>query len=386
MAFDLHANLAISTVVTPPSPASSGTTLTVTAGHGAYFAAVPCNATVWPLVQMPNPVTAEIVRITARVGDTLTITRAQEGTSPRTIVAGDVIAVTITMKTLTDLEAGTNFPNLSTTGLLTVTGLGLHAFSASGTGFNRLDLRNMTAGVSNGAQFNIGNDTDPQATQLITLSSTYASAGDLVASGSALRANQPGGLRLSATHAAGPIVFLSGGTLERMRLSASGTLGIGITPSATVLLDIGPRASTDGIRTRASSAGNIGAYAEHSVNATNGYVAYFQNTGAGNGLLLSNAGAWAAISDRRRKRDIRATALDVLSLRRLQPSTFIWELDPTRTQRLGFIAQEVAEVYPTLVSEAPDGFLALEVTGLIAPLVAGWQQHDARLAALEARR
>lgn len=76
----------------------------VTAGHGTRFPAVPFNATVWASGALPDPTNAEIVRVTAISTDTLTITRAQEGTSARSIVAGDLIAATITTKTLEDAE------------------------------------------------------------------------------------------------------------------------------------------------------------------------------------------------------------------------------------------------------------------------------------------
>jgi len=113
MSFDAHRNLAISTVALAPSPATSGTSLGVTNGEGARFPAAPFNATVWPAGQAPTPVNAEVVRVTARAGDTLTIARAQEGTAARSIVAGDLIAETITAKAFTDLESGANFPQLS---------------------------------------------------------------------------------------------------------------------------------------------------------------------------------------------------------------------------------------------------------------------------------
>lgn len=104
MSIDAHANLAISAVATAPSPATSGTSLVVTTGHGARFPAVPFNATIWPTASVADPTNAEIVRVTARSTDTLTITRAQEGTSARTVVVGDQIAASITAKTLTDTE------------------------------------------------------------------------------------------------------------------------------------------------------------------------------------------------------------------------------------------------------------------------------------------
>lgn len=104
---DAHANFAYSLVATAPSPATSGTSLVVTAGQGTRFPAVPFNATIWPVNTIPTPANAEIVRVTARSTDTLTITRAQESTTARTVVVGDQIAATITAKTFTDIENST---------------------------------------------------------------------------------------------------------------------------------------------------------------------------------------------------------------------------------------------------------------------------------------
>lgn len=109
---DAHKNFAYSTVATAPSPATSGTSLVVETGDGALFPAAPFNATVWPAGAQPLSTNAEIVRVTARSTDTLTITRSQESSSARSIVTGDQIAASITAKTLTDAElnSGTSFP------------------------------------------------------------------------------------------------------------------------------------------------------------------------------------------------------------------------------------------------------------------------------------
>jgi hypothetical protein len=101
---DSHKNFAYSTVATAPSPATSGTSLVVASGTGALFPTVPFNATIWPTAVNPSATNAEIVRVTAISTDTLTITRAQESTSARTVVIGDQISATITAKTLTDVE------------------------------------------------------------------------------------------------------------------------------------------------------------------------------------------------------------------------------------------------------------------------------------------
>lgn len=103
---DTYANFAYSTVATAPSPATSGTTIVIASGDGAKFPAVPFNAVVWPAGASPLSSNAEIVRVTARSTDTLTVTRTQEGTSARTIVAGDQIMQAVTAKTLTDVLAG----------------------------------------------------------------------------------------------------------------------------------------------------------------------------------------------------------------------------------------------------------------------------------------
>jgi len=101
---DAHKNFAYSTVATAPSPATSGTSLVVASGHGARFPSVPFNATIWPSSSVPTPANAEIVRVTAISTDTLTITRAQESSTARSVIVGDQIAATITNQTLTDIE------------------------------------------------------------------------------------------------------------------------------------------------------------------------------------------------------------------------------------------------------------------------------------------
>lgn len=106
MSFDNHKNFAYSTVATAPSPATSGTSLVVAAGDGAKFPTTPFNVVIWPANSQPTVANAEIVRVTAIASDTFTITRAQEQTLARSVVVGDQIANNITVKGLTDIEAG----------------------------------------------------------------------------------------------------------------------------------------------------------------------------------------------------------------------------------------------------------------------------------------
>jgi hypothetical protein len=101
---DAHKNFAYSTVATAPSPASSGTSLVVSTGDGTKFPGVPFNATIWPSGAQPLTTNAEIVRVTAISTDTLTIVRAQESSSARSVVIGDQIAATITAQSMDDCE------------------------------------------------------------------------------------------------------------------------------------------------------------------------------------------------------------------------------------------------------------------------------------------
>jgi hypothetical protein len=106
MAFDAHANFGVSSVAVAPSPATTGTSLTVATGEGTRFPAAPFNVTLAPAGVLATPANAEIVRVTARSGDVLTITRAQEGSVARAVVVGDLCVASITAKALQDIETG----------------------------------------------------------------------------------------------------------------------------------------------------------------------------------------------------------------------------------------------------------------------------------------
>ena len=100
---DALKNFAVSLVATAPSPATSGTSLVVTAGQGSYFPATPFDATIWPSGVQPTNTNAEIVRVTNVSTDTFTITRAQYGTTAQSIAVGYQIAQTVDANLLNQL-------------------------------------------------------------------------------------------------------------------------------------------------------------------------------------------------------------------------------------------------------------------------------------------
>jgi hypothetical protein len=101
---DLRKNFAYSTIAVAPSPATSGTSLTVKAGEGTLFATPPFNAVVWPSNSNPTVYNAEVIRVGAVSTDTLTIARSQEGSTAQPIGVGYQIMAGLTNKTLTDIE------------------------------------------------------------------------------------------------------------------------------------------------------------------------------------------------------------------------------------------------------------------------------------------
>lgn len=105
--FDNKANFIYSTVLIAPSPATTGTTLSVQVVDGANFpdpTTYNYNLVVFPADTYPTVANAEVVRVTAKSSNQLTITRGQEGTSARTILVGDQVMLAPTAKTLTDIE------------------------------------------------------------------------------------------------------------------------------------------------------------------------------------------------------------------------------------------------------------------------------------------
>ena len=74
---------------------SVATTLVLQAGYGDSMPAVPFFLTITPAGQLSTMGNSEIVRVTARTGDTLTIERAQKGTTYRAFSIGDIVSNSI---------------------------------------------------------------------------------------------------------------------------------------------------------------------------------------------------------------------------------------------------------------------------------------------------
>ncbi|MDO8594908.1 MAG: tail fiber domain-containing protein, partial [bacterium] len=212
----------------------------------------------------------------------------------------------------------------------------------------------------------------------------------------------------------------SGNITERMRIKGDGNVGIGTTsPTAHLTLD-----GTTQREIRLSStvgSNQVGLFSAYSNTQRVGYLSFGLSTNAAGlgdsilyhdvtseqlfvqnrtgGVYLNNGDtAWNANSDQRLKQNITGlestSGLD--SILRLNPVTFNWKdagQNNSVGMQIGFIAQEVQQVFPGLVktsgnstityadgsTEIVTDTLGLNMTGLIPPMVKSIQEIGQRI-------
>jgi hypothetical protein len=89
-----YSNFSYGTVLTAPTPAASGTSLVLNSGEGTNFKTGW--VWIWPPSVQPLSSNAEIAQLTNISTDTLTIVRAQQGTSAKSIAVGWQVAQGLT--------------------------------------------------------------------------------------------------------------------------------------------------------------------------------------------------------------------------------------------------------------------------------------------------
>jgi trimeric autotransporter adhesin len=107
-----------------------------------------------------------------------------------------------------------------------------------------------------------------------------------------------------------------------------------------------------------------------------------------NGNAVTMAGAWYIASDKRYKQDIKKMENVSEKLGRLNGYTYKFsevifkdKSNWNTKGQLGFIAQEMQEVFPELVMQNKDGYLAVNYQGLVPVLVEGFKEQQATIAA-----
>ena len=152
---------------------------------------------------------------------------------------------------------------------------------------------------------------------------------------------------------------------EAMRIETNGVIGIGTA---------GPNASTKvhivGSSTDANSALDL-QKGSGTTTTSQVFVRFFAPTATGsitaNGV---SAATFTAYSDRRLKENIEMLPCQLENICKLKPSEFDFIGYPEgEGHQIGFIAQDMQEVYPDVVSEGKNGMLQ----------ISGWSKTEARL-------
>jgi hypothetical protein len=169
---------------------------------------------------------------------------------------------------------------------------------------------------------------------------------------------------------------------ERMRIDSSGRVLVGTTAQqgANSQLTISSSSSTNSptaawIGTQyASDVGNAALYVgkfDNNTTTSQIFVKFtVNNTNTASGQINANgasAAAFGSWSDKRLKENITQLPSQLANICALNPSEFDYK-DGSGHQ-IGFIAQEMQEVYPDVVGEGENGML----------MVTGWSKTEARL-------
>jgi hypothetical protein len=182
---------------------------------------------------------------------------------------------------------------------------------------------------------------------------------------------------------------------QAMTLTSAGNLLVGTTTEALECnLSLGPKSTIEGGQ-MVLQKGTSQTYATHLDNYEDKFrLLYGTNTGT-TGINLSiyhSSGNYSFsgsnVSDRRLKTNINTLSLNAIEkINALISKSYNMIANP-ETTRYGFIAQEVQEILPDLITgtESENDVLGLDYNGILAVLVKAVQELSAKVAALEAQQ
>lgn len=285
-------------------------------------------------------------------------------------LAGPIVSLTGASSIGGNLSVGgtiTNYTAISTYGPLQVQNPG----TAAGT---RTDLY-------------VGNNANPSMLDIVTYNSNWVTSAVFDVANSTLFYQAGAGLTFVAAGAGAPIDLWTGGQ-RRVRIATSGELLVGA--AATQLFSAIMSVQADlSVRAQILALQNLSSSVQ-----TNQFQLFLNYQGGGAGTIQQTgltSVSFGTSSDRRLKED-HGVAGDLSALRAVVVHDFAWIADG-RIDR-GVFAQEAAALFPRAIvpgtdERSPEGALVTpwmaDYSKFVPDLIVGWQEHDARIAALEAR-
>jgi len=172
-------------------------------------------------------------------------------------------------------------------------------------------------------------------------------------------------------------------TNERVRIDSSGNLLVGTTSTLGAGVVLSPSASTPlvGVTGSASSGGSTYTLYSTGASAYRFYVDF-------GGTVHATSTSITAISDQSLKTNIKPLETGLAEVMKLQPRRFDW-INGDATNVAGFIAQEVQEILPDLVSDfkysETETKLGLKMGDILPTLVKAIQEQQAIIEQLKAK-
>ena len=178
------------------------------------------------------------------------------------------------------------------------------------------------------------------------------------------------------TYSAGDIKLQTNGS-ERMRIDSSGNVLVGTTTAPNIAGAIHvANSSGHGLQiTNTSASKNRRIYM-----GSSGRLYFWNGTNEG---YLSDAGAWTNASDERLKNNIRNIEYGLNTVLSTKPRHY--ERNDVEGTYIGFVAQELQNIIPEVVSGNPDKQLGIDYGSLVAVSFKAIQEQQTIIQELEAR-
>ena len=171
----------------------------------------------------------------------------------------------------------------------------------------------------------------------------------------------------------GGVNFRSNSVTSRMYINSSGDVLIGTTTSPSAYGKVAIRGTNQGLTIQdAVSNGYRSLYFQ------SGNLYFYNGTNEG---YLSSGGTWVNASDVTLKKDVKEIEYGLKEVMELKPKWYRMIEDDL--EQIGFIAQDVEEVLPELVSTSEKGMKGLSYGQLTAVLTKALQEANAKITALE---
>jgi len=317
--------------------------------------------------------TSIVLTVAAGTGDIIDIIAFKSFTVADALsaVSGGTVNGAVTITGVTTVQAGSAAAPAITTSGDTNTGIFFPAadtiaFSEGGVESVRID----SAG-------NVGIGTSSPSTKLHVSGGTSSVSGTNGIFGIA-NGNTSGGMKLYAFTAAGTgngYLAFEGYSAEYGRFDASGNLMVGATAAINGAKLTVQSTGSAGIATGYGT--TAGQWRRMYVETTNNNLYFYNGSNEG---YLNTAGAWINASDARLKNSIVDIKYGLSAVMNTQPRSY--KMNDLEGDYVGFVAQELQQIIPEVVSGNPERQLGVDYGSLVAVAFKAIQEQQALIVSM----